>query len=84
MFESEGNEIDISYDTVQSNPYIYLLRDAVLALSVAANVSMMSSQSDNNLFSKYIYIYQIVNGISANVGVYNRNSKNLENLTIGT
>ena len=76
--------MSISYDMVQSNPYTYLLRDAVLALSVAANVSMMSSQSDNNLFSKHIYIYQIVNGISANVGVYNSNSKNLENLTIGT
>ena len=84
VFESERNEIDIDADMGQSNPYTYLLRDAVLALSVATNVSMMSSQSDNNLFSKHIYIYQVVNGTSANVGIYNSNSKNLENLTIGT
>ena len=80
----ERNEADTSADRGKSNPYTYLLHDAVWELTLAANLSSISNQSRNTLSSKHIYVYQVVNGTSAQVGVYNSNSRRLENLTLGT
>ena len=80
----ERNEADTSADRGKSNPYTYLLHDAVWELTLAANLSSISNQSRNTLSSKHIFVYQVVNGTSAQVGVYNSNSRRLENLTLGT
>ena len=83
--ELEGM-IRSNMDNSALSPYAYLLYDAVWTLIVAANQSVTGSQSTNmSCTSKYIYVYQVLNGTmtSRHTGVYNSNSRMLENLTIG-
>ena len=85
VFESERNETAISADRGKNNPYSYLLREAVWELTLAANLSSISNEYHIiTPSSKHIYIYQVVNGTSGPFGVYNSNSRSLENLTLGT
>ena len=84
-FESGRNEEGINVDRDQQNPYAYLLYDSVWMLTVPANQSIISNQSINTLSpsSNHIYIYQVVNCTSSYAGVYNGQSRMLENFTIG-
>ena len=84
LIQEEMSKLERNTNRSKSSPYTYLLHEAVWEITLAANVSSISNLSHNALPSKHIYIYQVVNGTSAHVGVYNSNSRRLENLTLGT
>ena len=82
-YQSEGYH---NADLGLSNPYAYLLHDAVWTLTVAANLSVLNPHwiATTLPTSRNIYIYQIVNCTLSHAGVYNGHSKILENFTTGT
>ena len=76
----------VNIDMGQTNPYAYLLYNAVLMLTETANLSVTSPQriSTESSISEHIYMYQVLNCTSSHVGVYNSHSGMLENFTIDT
>ena len=74
--ESENQHRHIS---TQLNPYANLLYKAVLHLVLANHSTLQPTRtrSDHN-----VYMYQVLNGTSSHVGLYDGKSKTMENVTI--